>query len=464
MLHFLSSKDIQFITSSLYFKLVTMTRSFLTKSSEKCAFVSLSFMQCNNTLPVIYPATQGGLSSMNRAKKVSRNMGFGLANTFFCPPLVRTFNSISYATCLAYKIEYNEKHNYREPRHLNFSSYVDRTREQFTIKETDKDCVEALNSGLFLLYHKGNALMSKEDRFNPIWIKKEMAEEYLDKSFIDTQSAFLKVSDVDRKNHHPLFALPTPRNMEEERIGLIEKELHGTFTNLRLSMLSGKGQGSILSHGYSLLRWLHNTKFCSKCGSPAKKNISGSRVTCSNDKCGVIFYPPTSPVGIVLVASSNHSNVLLVRQPQYPVGMYSCVAGFVDIGETIYDCVKREVAEEAGVEILPNDTSNFKVLTSQHWPFPNGSLMTGCLALAAGPAEPGSDVPTIDDHGEIEHARWFEVQEVIEALRRINKNPMLRLTGAEGSFKASDIFVPPPGAIAHQLLKMWLKEYHDFVE
>merc|ERR1719192_371435 len=123
-------------------------------------------------------------------------------------------------------------------------------------------------------------------------------------------------------------------------------------------MLGGAANRHYLSHGYSLLRWLHYTKFCSKCGSPAKKNIPGSRVTCSNEKCGVIFYPPTSPVGIVLVASSNHSHVLLVRQPKYPVGMYSCVAGFVDIGESLYDCVKREVAEEAGVEILPNTSSN----------------------------------------------------------------------------------------------------------
>ena len=93
-------------------------------------------------------------------------------------------------------------------------------------------------------------------------------------------------------------------------------------------------------------------------------------------------------------------------------------------------------------------------MASQHWPFPNGSLMTGCLALAASPAGPGGDVPKIDDHGEIENAKWFEVHEIIEALKRINKNPMLRITGADNDFKASDIFVPPRGAIAHQMLKI----------
>ena len=162
------------------------------------------------------------------------------------------------------------------------------------------------------------------------------------------------------KGNRPLFALSVPKDTEEDKIGVVERQLSAKFTNLRLVMLSGNE--STLSQGYSLLRWLHSTKFCSKCGSPATKNVSGCRIKCSNNNCGLVFHPPTSPVGIVLVASTDHSKLLLVRQPQYPVGMYSCVAGFVDIGETTYDCVKREVAEEAGIEILPNDNSNnFKV-------------------------------------------------------------------------------------------------------
>ena len=104
----------------------------------------------------------------------------------------------------------------------------------------------------------------------------------------------------------------------------------------------------------------------------------------------------------------------------------------------------------------------FQVIASQHWPFPNGSLMTGCLVLAPDPEGPdGKDsIPKIDDHGEIENVKWFEAQEIKDALARIEKNPMLRLTGSDDTFKASDIFVPPRGAIAHQMLKIWLKEYH----
>jgi len=336
------------------------------------------------------------------------------------------------------------------------SCYVDRVRKQFAIKETDADCTDALKEGRFLLYHTGNALMSKENRYEPILLERNQLEEILDESIIHSQSTFLKVAGEELGNL-PLFAISLQKELEEAAVHTIEKSHNGKFTNLRLAMLFGGDYCHMLSSGYSSLKWLHNTKFCSKCGSPAKKNVPGSRITCTNDKCGVIFYPPTSPVGIVLVTSSDHSHVLLVRQPQYPVGMYSCVAGFVDMGETLYDCVKREVAEEAGVEIFPNTIENFKVMASQHWPFPNGSLMTGCLALASGP---GAAIPKVDSYGEIEHAKWFEVEEIIEAINRINKNPMLRVSESNSSTKASDIFVPPRGAIAHQLLKLWLKEQH----
>ena len=82
--------------------------------------------------------------------------------------------------------------------------------------------------------------------------------------------------------------------------------------------------------------------------------------------------------------------------------------------------------------------------------------MTGCLALALGPDEA---IPKVDSHGEIENAKWFDVEEIVEAINRIKRNPMLRMS--DSSSKASDIFVPPKGAIAHQLIKLWLKEQHE---
>ena len=64
-----------------------------------------------------------------------------------------------------------------------------------------------------------------------------------------------------------------------------------------------------------------------------------------------MFYPSTSPVGIVSISDPSEDRLLLIRQPRYPPGMYSCIAGFLDVGETLEDCVKREAAEEVGIEV-----------------------------------------------------------------------------------------------------------------
>ena len=298
---------------------------------------------------------------MHTTRTLSFDLKYRLVNTVLSPLLSRKFESILCSSRLRNVIKISTSQLHTKSVQRGFTSYVDRTRKQFEIKETDQECNEALKEGHFLLYHTGNALMSNENRFDPVVIDRKTVEEFFDKTVIDAQSAFLRIPG-EEFNNNPLFALALPKDVEEGTISSIQEALKGKFANLRLAMLNGNANCHNISHGYSLLKWLHNTKFCSKCGSPAKKNISGSRVTCSNDKCGIIFYPPTSPVGIVLVASSDYSQVLLVRQPSYPVGMYSCVAGFVDMGETIYECVKREVAEEAGIEILPNTTLNFKVI------------------------------------------------------------------------------------------------------
>ena len=69
----------------------------------------------------------------------------------------------------------------------------------------------------------------------------------------------------------------------------------------------------------------------------------------------------------------------LIRQPTYPQGMFSCVAGFVDAGESLLECVQREVAEEVSVEII--ESRGIQLMSSQFWPFPAGSLMMGCMAF-----------------------------------------------------------------------------------
>ena len=109
------------------------------------------------------------------------------------------------------------------------------------------------------------------------------------------------------------------------------------------------------------------------------------------------------------------------------------------------DCVKREVAEEVGLEV---ESVEYKC--SQHWPFPSGSLMIGCHSRVSG-VTPDPDPCTL----ELEDARWFSRDEVQEAVERIDKNPRLRV-GRNNDPK--EIFIAPKGALAYSLITKWLEK------
>ncbi|CAL4151047.1 unnamed protein product [Meganyctiphanes norvegica] len=155
----------------------------------------------------------------------------------------------------------------------------------------------------------------------------------------------------------------------------LEKYAHGKFQDLRVALfLVSWREAHTLSRANSLFMWNRNTAFCGKCGSPTERNNAGCSRKCCG--CGMVHYPSSSPVGIVMVTDPSHEHALLVRQPRHPPGMYSCVAGFSDVGETLEETVRREVAEEVGLEV-----QEVQYAASQHWPFPS-SLMVGCFAVA----------------------------------------------------------------------------------
>ena len=104
------------------------------------------------------------------------------------------------------------------------------------------------------------------------------------------------------------------------------------------------------TQGWSLLMWSRKTKFCTVCGTKLVRAVSGSGAKCPG--CGHVTYPTTSPVscdahcdncditicvqvGIVSIGHEASDQLLLIRQPRYPPGMYSCIAGFLDSGETL---------------------------------------------------------------------------------------------------------------------------------
>jgi len=174
----------------------------------------------------------------------------------------------------------------------------------------------------------------------------------------------------------------------------------------------------------SLSRWHGRHRFCASCGHSTDIVRGGWSRRCP--ACSAEHFPRVDPVVIML--AEHEDRLLLGRQPQYPAGRYSALAGFVEVGENLEAAVARELFEEAGIRVR-----GVRYLASQPWPFPS-SLMFGCHAEAE------SDELKID-HAELEDARWFTRAEVAGALSEAADAP----------------FEPPPkAAIARTLLERWL--------
>jgi NAD+ diphosphatase len=174
----------------------------------------------------------------------------------------------------------------------------------------------------------------------------------------------------------------------------------------------------------SLGRWHCRHRFCANCGQLSEIIRGGWSRRCP--ACGAEHYPRVDPVVIML--AEHDGRLLLGRQPHYPSGRYSALAGFVEVGETVEAAVARELFEEAGVRV-----GNVRYVASQPWPFPS-SLMIGCHADCEG------DALTID-RAELDDARWFTRDEIAAALAEL----------PDAAFQP-----PPKAAIARTLLERWL--------
>jgi len=315
-------------------------------------------------------------------------------------------------------------------------SYVARVREIQRLKEDKSYCEQVFGkTGNYLLYVKGKPLLEKKGKnFQPKWIDSNELK-VISENFDNDSAALLGLDE----NGKPQFAISIDNH--QEKAVEIEVENSAKFTDLRAGLfLVDVITAHTLSKGWSLLQWKKTLNFCSKCGSPLVKTLSASQGACP--VCKSVYYPSTSPVGIVSICDPTTDQLMLIRQPRYPPGMYSCIAGFLDVGESLEDCVRREAAEEVGIHVEKVTYSG-----SQHWPFPAGSLMIGCRAEAL----PGQTPDPCKV--ELEDARWFTRDQVQEAMDRINKNPNLRVLKNNNP---NEIFVPPKGAIAHHLVQSWL--------
>ncbi|XP_038078897.1 NAD-capped RNA hydrolase NUDT12-like [Patiria miniata] len=202
-------------------------------------------------------------------------------------------------------------------------------------------------------------------------------------------------------------------------------------------------EAGVIGQARALLSWHDRYKFCPTCGSQMHIQEAGYKHTCQNKECRSLkgihntSYPRVDPVAIMAVIHPDGNQLLLGRKKQFPRGMYSCLAGFMEPGESIEDACRREVYEESAIKV-----GHVTYHSSQPWPMPS-QLMIGCFGYAV------STAITVDTE-ELEDVRWFERRDVAAALQGGGPG-----TGEVGS-QSSALFLPPRQAIAHQLIKAWV--------
>ncbi len=198
----------------------------------------------------------------------------------------------------------------------------------------------------------------------------------------------------------------------------------GHFRDARAAgqMVSIRDAG-IIAQAKAMIDWHQRHGFCPKCGAPTKIMDAGYRRLC--DRCNSEHFPRVDPVVIMLATDGDAC--LVGRGKLFPPGMFSALAGFIEPGETIEEAVRRELMEEASVQV-----GEVTYYATQPWPFPS-SLMIGCFAKAT-----SREIKV--DENELAEARWIErgIARELVAGKRVD-----------------GMMVPPPIAIAHHLIKTW---------
>jgi NAD+ diphosphatase len=194
-------------------------------------------------------------------------------------------------------------------------------------------------------------------------------------------------------------------------------------------LISGP-EAAILAEARSVVDWHARHRFCAQCGTPSEVVAGGWTRHCPN--CRAHHFPRVDPVVIMLVVRGERA--LLGRGRRRPGARFSCLAGFMEPGETLEDAVRREVREESGIRC-----GRVRYLASQPWPFPS-TLMMGFLA------EGLSEEITVDPE-ELVEARWFDRDEI--------RDMVARAAAGDPDPGTTVPSLPGPVAIAHQICRRW---------
>jgi NAD+ diphosphatase len=160
---------------------------------------------------------------------------------------------------------------------------------------------------------------------------------------------------------------------------------------------------ALAGRAIQLLDWDRSHRYCGRCGTPTEAKTEERARVCP--ACKLSAYPRLAPAVMALVR--REGEILLGRSPHFPPGMYSALAGFVEPGETLEQCLAREVEEEVGVRV-----SRIRYFASQPWPFPNSLMIAFVCDWVTGEIRP--------QPGEIEAANWFKVLQLPKLPSRIS--------------------------------------------
>ncbi len=175
---------------------------------------------------------------------------------------------------------------------------------------------------------------------------------------------------------------------------------------------------SLAGRAVQIVDWDRSHQFCGRCGSGTERKAGERSRVCA--ACGQAHYPRLAPVAMALVRRGRE--LLLARSPHFPAGMMSALAGFVEPGESLEECLVREVREEVGVEVR-----NLRYFSSQPWPFPHSLMVAFHCEWASG--------HIVCQEGEIEDAGWFSPEALpvlpnrVSIARRLIEDALRELHG-----------------------------------
>lgn len=252
--------------------------------------------------------------------------------------------------------------------------------------------------------------------------------------FEGDEAAFLILSGgqnvlLGTDGHRPVFAVAISDDQAPEWAA----RGAGEFIDIRqCGAMMPATEAHLLAHARGMVHWHSRHGYCGVCGAPTLSKHNGHERQCANADCATSHFPRTDPAIIVLVYRDDVPGgaCLMGRNPRFPVAMYSTLAGFLEPGETLEQCVEREVFEESGIEC-----TDVQYLASQPWPFPS-SLMLGFHARAT-----SYDISF--DTEELADCRWFSRDEILGMKEWLDAD--------EGQLR-----LPRRDSIARWLIQEWL--------